>query len=312
MVCRLESRLVGTVVAGVVVGYRRALRKVCGVVSECEEHAPGNFEAGIGINQAACHVGGASAVTASHAALTAGESSAEAAHALVAFAGDFENQHATGHLSGAVCVEYVNHVALRADVVVASAHDDMATAFAKCSILTDIILRATGAVPAVVCCERRGDAALGENLVGLDTFISGDHVDGGTLQVQCGIRMDAVVLCVDRDVATVHIDLPVSVQGVVAFGFHVKLAAIDIDVLLGDKSLACRCHLDRSGFGRIADADKVRCIDTVIACVDGDVSAGDFYNAFAFDNILAFVVDFFAFVTFEAVAFLRCNIQRAA
>ena len=252
--------------------------------------------------------------------MTAGESSAEAAakasteaaHALVAFAGDFENQHATGHLSGAVRVEYVNHVALRADVVVASAHDDMAAAFAKCSILTDIILRATGAVPAVVCCERRGDAALGENLVGLDTFISGDHVDGGTLQVQCGIRMDAVVLCVDRDVATVHIDLPVSVQGVVAFGFHVKLAAIDIDILLGDKSLACRCHLDRRGFGGIADADKVRGIDTVIACVDGDVSAGDFYNAFAFDDILAFVVDFFAFVTFEAVAFLCGNVQRAA
>ena len=93
MVSRLECGLVGTIVAGVVVGYRCAFRKVCRVVAESKENAAGNFEAGIGINQAACHVGGASAVTA-HAA-AAGESSAPAAKAshaiLVAFASDFEN-----------------------------------------------------------------------------------------------------------------------------------------------------------------------------------------------------------------------------
>ena len=188
----------------------------------------------------------------------------------------------------------------------------MATALAERSVLADIFLRAAGAVPAIVSREGGGDAALGENPVGFETFACSSDVDGRTLQVQCGIRMDAIVLRSDRDFATVHINLPVSMQCVVAIGLHFDLAAINVDILFGNKSLARSRDLDRRGLGGIADTDKVRGIDTVIASFDSNVSTSDIDNALAFDNFLAFAVVFFTFVTFKAVALLGGEIQGAA
>ena len=124
--------------------------------------------------------------------------------------------------------------------------------------------------------------------------------------------MDAVIFGVYGHFARVQEDLPVGVQGVVASGLDVDLAAVNIDILFGDKALARSRNLDRGGIGGIADADVVCRVNAVVGCVDGHAAAPDFDNALAFDDVLAFTVDFFAFVALEAVALLGRKVQRAA
>ena len=102
------------------------------------------------------------------------------------------------------------------------------------------------------------------------------------------------------------------VQGVVASGLDVALAAVNIDVLLGDKALARSRNLDRGYINGIADADEVRCVNTVVLRVDSHAAAPDIDNALALDDVLAFTVDFFAFVALQAVAILGRKVKRGA
>ena len=123
--------------------------------------------------------------------------------------------------------------------------------------------------------------------------------------------MNAVVLGRNSHVARIHEHLVVSMDSVIIRS-HVDGAAVHIDILFGRKSLAGRSNLDGRGFGGIADADKVFCLDAVIAGLDGDGAARDFDDAFTFDDVLAFAIDFFAFVAFKAVALLGGKVQDSA
>ena len=314
MVLRLESRIVGAVPVIAGEAHRGAVRCVGRVVAESEKHAAGDFKTSIGIDEAAGHVGGASvaaALLATHAREAHAHTHATAL-AFVALAGNLEDEHAAGHLGGPVRVEHVDHVTLRGDVVVTAANHGVAAGFAEHGISTGVFLGTACCIPAVVGCECCGNAALGKYPVCFKAFVSRNDVNRGALQVQGGIRMDTVILRTDGHVAGIHANLPMGMQAVVV-RFHVDGAAVDVDVLAGDKALAGRFDLDFRFHGGIAYGNVVGGLDAVITSLDGDIAAADFNKALALDDVDAGIaVVFLAFVAFKAVALLGGEVQGAA